>query len=57
MARQKSSTEKYQARAFGASKSGLSGYSRQTTAEVGRTFSGSIFVKARFLQIKGYGWQ
>jgi hypothetical protein len=30
---------------------------RQTTAEVGRTFSGGIFAKARFLQIEGYGRQ
>jgi hypothetical protein len=34
-----------------------SGHSRQTTAEVGRTFSGGIFVKARFLQVEGYGRQ
>jgi hypothetical protein len=27
------------------------------TVEVGRTFSGSIFVKTRFLQIEGYGRQ
>jgi hypothetical protein len=31
--------------------------SRQVTAEVGRTFSDSIFVKTRFLQIEGYGRQ
>jgi transposase InsO family protein len=29
----------------------------EATAEVGRTFSGSIFVKTRFLQIEGYGRQ
>jgi hypothetical protein len=32
-------------------------YSGQVTTEVGRSFSGSIFVKTRFLQIKGYGRQ
>jgi hypothetical protein len=35
MARQNSSTEQYQARAFGASESGKSGHSRQITAKVG----------------------
>jgi hypothetical protein len=32
-------------------------YNRQATAEVGRTFSGNIFIKTRFLQIEGYGRQ
>jgi hypothetical protein len=57
MARQKSLTGKYQARESGASKNGESGHSRQTTVEVGGTFSGRIFVEARFLQTKRYGWQ
>jgi hypothetical protein len=34
---------------FGASKSSQSRHSRQIAAEVGRTFSGGIFIKARFL--------
>jgi hypothetical protein len=49
--------EKYQARAFGASESSQSRHSRQIAAKVGSTFSGGIFVKARFLQIEGYGRQ
>jgi ribonuclease HI len=43
--------------AFGASESSQSRHSRQIAAEVGRTFSGGIFIKARFLQIEGYGRQ
>jgi hypothetical protein len=54
MAGQKSSIEKYQARAFGASESGQSRHNRQIAAEVGRTFPGGIFIEARFLQIEGY---
>jgi hypothetical protein len=42
---------------FGASENGQSRHSGQITAEVGRSFSGYIFVKARFLQIEGYGRQ
>jgi hypothetical protein len=30
---------------------------RQVAVKVGRTFSGSVFVKTRFLQIEGYGRQ
>jgi hypothetical protein len=41
---------------LGTSKSRQPRHSRQATVEVGRTFSGSIFVKTRFLQIEGYGW-
>jgi hypothetical protein len=48
---------KYQARALGTSESCQPRYSRQATVEVGRTFSGNIFVKTRFLQIEGYGRQ
>jgi hypothetical protein len=53
----KSSIEKHQARAFGASKSGQPRYSGQVATKVGRSFSGSIFVNTRFLQIEGYGRQ
>jgi hypothetical protein len=49
--------KKYQARASGASKSGQPRQSGQVATKVGRSFSGSIFVKARFLQIEGYGRQ
>jgi hypothetical protein len=55
--RQKSSAKEHQARAFDTSESGQPRHSRQATAEVGRAFSGSIFVKTRFLQIEGHGWQ
>jgi hypothetical protein len=55
--RQKSSIEKYQARAFGASENSQSRHSRKIAVEVGRTFSGGIFVEAWFLQIEGYGRQ
>jgi hypothetical protein len=54
---QKSSVKKYQARALGTSESCQPRYSRQATVKMGRTFSGSIFVKTRFLQIEGYGRQ
>jgi hypothetical protein len=37
------------------SESSQSRHSRQIAAEVGRTYSGGIFVKARFLHIEGYG--
>jgi hypothetical protein len=52
-----SSIEKRQARTFGALESGGPRYSGQVTIEVGRSVSGSIFVKTRFLQIEGYGRQ
>jgi transposase InsO family protein len=55
--REESSIEKHQARSFGASESGQPRYSGQVTTEVGRSFSGSIFVKTRFFQIEGYGQQ
>ena len=48
---------KYQARTLGTSESCQPRYSRQATVKMGRTFSGSIFVKTRFLQIEGYGRQ
>ena len=49
--------KKYQARTLGTSESCQPRYSRQATVEVGRTFSGSIFVKTQFLQVEGYGRQ
>jgi hypothetical protein len=48
---------KYQARTFGTLESGQSRHSGKITAEVGRSFSGCIFVKTRFLQVEGYGRQ
>ena len=32
-------------------------YSGEATTEMGRSFSGSIFVKTQFLKIEGYGRQ
>jgi hypothetical protein len=55
MARSKSSIEKYQTRSFGAPKDSQPRYSEEATAEVVRSFSGSIFVNTRFLQTKEDG--